>query len=133
MIDSNVILDLVSDDKIWATWSIKRLEAAATIGPIFVNDVVYAEISVRYERIEDLNFMLGSAGIEVAPIPKEALFLAGKVFARYRKAGGTRLGVLPDFFIGAHAVVAAIPLLTRDIARYRTYFPSIEIISPETH
>lgn len=131
LIDTNVLLDLVTDDPVWAQWSIDQLEAASLRGPLLVNDVVYAELSVRYERIEDIEAVLSEAGIAVAPMPRAALFLAGKVFASYRKAGGTRTGVLPDFFIGAHAAVNELPLLTRDRGRYARYFPSLSLISPE--
>lgn len=131
LIDTNVLLDLVTDDPIWAQWSIDQLEAASLRGPLLVNDVVYAELSVRYERIEDIEAVLSEAGIAVAPMPRAALFLAGKVFASYRKAGGTRTGVLPDFFIGAHAAVSELPLLTRDSARYGRHFPSLSLISPQ--
>ena len=133
LVDSNVILDLINDDGLWGTWSVQQLEAASLVGPLLINDVIYAEISARYERMEDLDDMLDEAGIQIASIPKEALFLAGKAFIEYRRPGGTRLGVLPDFFIGAHAAVSNIPLLTRDVPRYRTYFPSLQIIGPDTH
>lgn len=133
LVDSNVILDMVSDDSLWAAWSVEQLEAASIAGPILINDIVYSEISVRYERMEDLDEMLNEAGIKIVPIPREALFLAGKAFLQYRRSGGSRLGVLPDFFIGAHAAISNIPLLTRDVSRYRTYFPTLQIISPDTH
>jgi len=131
LVDTNVLLDLVTDDPDWAEWSIATLEAAALEGPLCINYVVYAELSVRYERIEDLEAMLDDSGFEIAPPPRAALFLAGKVFAQYRRSGGTRTGVLPDFFIGAHAAVGGIPLLTRDARRYRTYFPALRLIAPE--
>lgn len=130
LVDTNVLIDIATRDLRWALWSLARLEAASLDGPLLVNDVVYAELSVRYERIEDLDRFLDSAAISVVPMPKRALFLAGRVFARYRKAGGTRHGVPPDFFIGSHAMVAGMPLLTRDVARYRTYFPTINLIAP---
>jgi predicted nucleic acid-binding protein len=130
LVDSNVLLDLVTDDQHWAGWSIEQLEAASLRGPLLINDVVYAELSVRYSRIEDLDEFLDAAGLEIAAIPRSALFLAGKVFTRYRKSGGTRTGVLPDFFIGAHAAVSELPLLTRDVGRYQTYFPSLTLIMP---
>lgn len=95
-----------------------------------INAIVYAELSVRFERIEDLDEALDDGQLAMAQIPRPALFLAGKVFQWYRSAGGTRAGVLPDFFIGAHAAVADLPLLTRDVQRYRTYFPSLELIAP---
>lgn len=130
LVDTNVLLDLVTADPHWADWSIAALEAASLQGSLFINDVVYAELSVRYERIELLDEFIGRAGLEMVGLPRPALFLAGKVFARYRRAGGIRSGVLPDFFIGAHAAVARLPLLTRDEGRYRTYFPTVELISP---
>ncbi|EJZ18763.1 hypothetical protein RCCGEPOP_23817 [Rhizobium sp. Pop5] len=92
--------------------------------------MIYAELAVRYERIETLEAFVKAAGLDMTPMPKAALFLAGKVFTQYRKAGGTRTGVLPDFFIGAHAAVQQLPLLTRDVGRYRSYFPSLKLIAP---
>lgn len=130
LIDTNVLLDVVTDDAKWADWSIAQLEAASLTGPLVINDTVYAELSVRYDRIEDLNAFLDEAGLEMTPMPRAALFLAAKVFTQYRRAGGSRTGVLPDFFIGAHAAVNQIPLLTRDIGRYKTYFPSLALITP---
>ena len=130
LVDTNILLDLVTDDPKWADWSLSQLEAASLDGPLLVNDVVYAELAVRYERIEHLEAFIDEAGLEVASIPHTALFLAGKVFMQYRKAGGSKTGVLPDFFIGAHAAVAQLPLMTRDVGRYRTYFPSLKLIAP---
>ncbi|CAH1665048.1 MULTISPECIES: type II toxin-antitoxin system VapC family toxin [unclassified Chelatococcus] len=130
LVDTNILLDLVTNDQDWADWSIEQLETAALAGPLMINDVVYAELSVRYDRIEGLDAFIEDAGLELMPIPRSALFLAGKVFTHYRKAGGSRTGVLPDFFIGAHAAVQGLPLLTRDLKRYRTYFPTVELISP---
>ena len=131
LVDTNILLDLVTDDPVWADWSIRQLDAAAVNGPLVINGVVYAELSVRFERIEDLDEVLNEAGITMEEIPRSALFLAGKVFRRYRAAGGNRTGVLPDFFIGAHAAVSKLPLLTRDIQRYRTYFPTIKLIAQQ--
>lgn len=131
LVDTNVLLDVVTDDPTWADWSIEQLEAAALRGPLLINDVVYAELAVRYERIERLEAFLAEAGIEIAAMPRSALFLAGKVFQKYRKAGGQRTGVLPDFFIGAHAAVDRLDLLTRDTGRYRTYFPTVMLITPD--
>jgi predicted nucleic acid-binding protein len=130
LVDTNVLLDLVTDDPDWSEWSLARLEDAALAGSLLINDIVYAETSIRYERIEDLDTMLADAMIEIAPTPRAALFLAGKAFQHYRAAGGVRTGVLPDFFIGAHAAVAGWPLLTRDPRRYRTYFPKLTLIAP---
>jgi hypothetical protein len=120
LVDTNVLLDLVTNDPDWSDWSLARLVEAALVGPILVNDVVYADTSIRYDRIEDLDAMLAEAMIQIAPTPRSALFLAGKAFQRYRAAGGVRTGVLPDFFIGAHAAIMGWPLLTRDARRYRT-------------
>ena len=130
LVDTNVLLDLVTADPVWANWSIAALDAADTAGPVWINDVVYAELSVRFAEIETLDTMLDEARVDLAPIPRPALFLAGKAFLRYRAAGGGRTGVLPDFFIGAHAAVANWNLLTRDAALYRTYFPTVRLIAP---
>jgi predicted nucleic acid-binding protein len=131
LVDTNVLLDVVTDDPNWSDWSIEQLESAALRGPLLINDVVYAELAVRYERIERLEAFLAEAGLEMAVLPRSALFLAGKVFQKYGKAGGSRAGVLPDFFIGAHAAVNQLDLLTRDTARYRTYFPTVKLITPD--
>ena len=130
LVDTNILLDLVTNDADWADWSQRQLEAAAVRGPVLINDVVYAELSVGFLRLEEVEALLAAAQIELTAMPREALFLAGKVFQRYRASGGTRSGVLPDFFIGAHAAVAKIPLLTRDVRRYRTYFPTVQLIAP---
>ncbi|WP_135470377.1 type II toxin-antitoxin system VapC family toxin [Crenalkalicoccus roseus] len=130
LVDTNVLLDLVTENPAWADWSQRQLEAAAVRGPILINDVVYAELSVGFLRMEEVEETLAIAQVETASIPREALFLAGKVFQRYRAGGGTRTGVLPDFFIGAHAAVARLPLLTRDVRRYRSYFPTVTLIAP---
>jgi len=130
LVDTNVLLDLVTNDAQWADWSIRQLDAAALKGPLLINDVVYAELSVRFTAIETLEEALAEVAISVAAIPRAALFLAGRVFHRYRAAGGTRTGVLPDFFIGAHAAVAGLPLLTRDAGRYRSYFPAVDLVTP---
>lgn len=130
LVDTNILLDLATNDPRWADWSQHQLEAAAVRGPVLINDVVYAEFSVGFLRMEEVDTLLATAQIDMSALPREALFLAGKVFQRYRASGGTRSGVLPDFFIGAHAAVAQLPLLTRDIRRYRQYFPTVELIAP---
>jgi predicted nucleic acid-binding protein len=130
LVDTNVLLDLVTNDAQWADWSIRQLDAAALKGPLLINDVVYAELSVRFAAIETLEEALNEAAISVAAMPRAALFLAGKVFQCYRAAGGTRTEVLPDLFIGAHAAAAGLPLLTRDAKRYRSYFPSVDLLTP---
>ncbi|CAH2603769.1 Type II toxin-antitoxin system VapC family toxin [Rhodovastum atsumiense] len=131
LIDTNVLLDLVTDDPTWAGWSVQQLDAAALRGKLLINDIVYAELSVRFGRIENLEALVDEAGLIVTPIPRPALFLAAKAFQRYRAAGGTRTGVLPDFFIGAHAAVAGLPLLTRDPQRFRTHYPTVALITPQ--
>lgn len=130
LVDTNVLLDVVTDDPVWADWSIRQLDAASLRDPLGINDVVYAELSVRFQTIEALETVLREARVTVEPMPRSALFLAGKAFERYRKSGGRRTGVLPDFFIGAHAAVSGFALLTRDAQRYRSYFPTIELITP---
>jgi predicted nucleic acid-binding protein len=131
LVDTNVLLDLVGADPVWSEWSEQQLEAAALRGPLLINPVVYAELSVRFARIEELDAVIEDGGFVLEEIPKPALFLAAKAFVRYRGAGGTRTGVLPDFFIGAHAAVAGLPLLTRDAGRFAGYFPTVRLISPE--
>jgi predicted nucleic acid-binding protein len=130
LVDTNILLDLVTNDTVWVDWSQRQLEAAAVRGAVLINDVVYAELAVGFLRVEEVDAVLSAALVEMTAMPREALFLAGKVFQRYRAGGGTRSGVLPDFFIGAHAAVAQLPLLTRDVRRYRTYFPTVQLIAP---
>jgi len=130
LVDSSVLIDILVDDPNWFDWSLAQLEAAALRGPLLINDIVYAETSTRYAAIEDFEAALVIANMTVVPTPRMALFLAGKAFAQYRRAGGTRTGVLADFFIGAHAVVEQLPLLTRDARRYQNYFPTIKLLTP---
>ena len=132
LVDTNILLDIVTEDSRWADWSERQLEAATFDGPLLINRIIYAELSVRFERIEDLDAVILDGGFLMEEIPRAALFLAGKAFARYRALGGTRTGVLPDFFIGAHAAVNGHRLLTRDVTRYRNYFPNVTLITPET-
>jgi predicted nucleic acid-binding protein len=132
LVDSNVLLDVFGKTPIWWEWSLAQLEEAALHGPLLINDVIFAEASIRFSSIENFEDALTDAGITVAPIPRSALFLAGKASVKYRTLGGVRSGVLPDFFIGAHAEVEKLPLLTRDVGRYRTYFPAVALISPES-
>ena len=130
LIDSNVLLDLMTEDARWFSWSAEALQQAADRHRLVVNPVIYAEVSIRYSRIEDLDAALPRATFDREAIPYEAAFLAGKSFLAYRKRGGTRRSPLPDFFIGAHAAVAGYRLLTRDANRYRTYFPRLSLIAP---
>jgi predicted nucleic acid-binding protein len=131
LIDSNILIDIFGKDPDWWDWSLSQMEAAKLNGPLLINDVIYAETSIRYRTIERFDAALAAAGITVVTIPHEALFLAGKTFIKYRNAGGPRPGALPDFFIGAHAAVQRLPLLTRDVRRYRSYFPTVALIAPE--
>ncbi len=130
LVDTNVLLDVLTDDPVWFSWSERQLELAAMQGAVQINDVIYAELSVRYATVERLDAALARAGVTLVATPRAALFLAGKAFLRYRAAGGHKTGVLSDFFIGAHAAVAVTPLLTRDARRYRTYFPTVELVTP---
>ena len=131
LVDSNVLLDLMTEDERWFPWSAEAVERAADTSRLVINVVVYAEISIRYSRAEDLDATLPRDVFERESIPYEAAFLAGKCFSVYRRRGGTKSSPLPDFFIGAHAAVAGYRLLTRDAARYRTYFPTLDLIAPE--
>jgi predicted nucleic acid-binding protein len=130
LVDSNVILDVFTQDPRWFDRSAAVLARMAGDHELIVNPIVYAEVSVGFERIEELDAALPGESFRREPLPWEAAFLAGKCFVRYRRAGGSRRAPLPDFYIGAHAAVRGIPLLTRDAARYRTYFPRLELILP---
>jgi predicted nucleic acid-binding protein len=131
LIDSNVLIDIFGDDSVWYDWSSRQLRDAIVRGSVFINDIIYTESSIRYGSVAQFEDALTLVGIGIASMPRDALFLAGKTFQRYRRAGGPRTGVLPDFLIGAHAAVAGIPLLTRDARRYRNYFPTLELIAPD--
>jgi predicted nucleic acid-binding protein len=130
LVDSNVLLDLLTDDPAWVDWSSAALATAAEDGPLWINPIIYAEISVRFSRIEDLEDTLPAEDFRRAPLPWEAAFLAGKAFVRYRRRSGSNTAVLPDFYIGAHAAVGGLALLTRDPRRYRSYFPTVAVIAP---
>lgn len=133
LVDTNVLLDVVLDDPTWADWSQRQLDAASLRDRICINSVIYAELSVAFARIEELEAAVADGGFEVEDIPREALFMAGKVFLRHRQRSRAALkwNELPDFFVGAHAAVAGMPILTRDVVRYRTYFPTVELITPK--
>jgi predicted nucleic acid-binding protein len=130
LVDSNVLLDVLEEDPQWHAWSSTALASAADQGPLIINPVIYAEVSVGFERIEVLEALLLPEDFVRAPLPWEAAFLAGKCFLTYRRRGGVRSSPLPDFFIGAHAAVEGLTLLTRDTRRYRTYFPTVSLIAP---
>lgn len=131
LVDSNVLLDLLYRDERWLDWSTGALEEAATFGPLVINPIIYGEVSGGYSRMEDLDDVLPPDYFVRQSLPYAAAFLAGKCHARYRKQGGEKRSPLPDFLIGAHAAVNRFRLLTRDAARYRTYFPTVELLAPE--
>lgn len=130
LVDTNVLLDLVTNDRRWSEWSRQQLDIWAGRGALYVNAIVYAELSIGFRRIDELEELLAATGLRLVDIPRAALFLAGKTFQAYRRAGGTKSGVLPDFFVGAHAAVGGMPLLTRDTARYTSYYPKVPLIAP---
>lgn len=130
LVDSNVLLDVATEDARWFDWSSSTLEEVADISPLAINPIIYAEVSIGFQGIEDLELALPAVVFRRHPLPYEAGFLAGKAFLTYRRRGGRRATPLPDFYIGAHAAVAGYRLLTRDAARYRTYFPTLELIAP---
>ena len=130
LVDTNVLLDVLEEDAEWATWSQAKLEAASATDTLAINPIIYSELSIAFERIEELEAVIAEASLTVEPIPREALFLAGKVFLNYRRARGNKTSVLPDFYIGAHAAVMQWPVLTRDVGRYRTHFPTVTLITP---
>ena len=132
LVDSNVLLDILTEDETWGAWSSDALADAAEVGPLLINPVIYSEVSIRFATVEALEDALPSQDYRREPIPWAAAFLAGKVFLGYRRNKGTRSTTLPDFFIGAHAAVAGVDLLTRDVGRYRTYFPTVSLIAPST-
>jgi predicted nucleic acid-binding protein len=130
LVDTNVLLDVFEDDAEWADWSQGRLDAASATDTLAINPVIYSELSIGFARIEELEAVIKEASLAIEDIPREALFLAGKAFFRYRRSRGAKRSVLPDFYIGAHAAVMQWPVLTRDVGRYRTYFPTVSLIAP---
>ena len=131
-VDSNALLDALTEDPKWGPWSSAAIEAATADGGLLINDIVYAGLAVGFPTIESLDHFVAEVGLKIVPMPRSALYLAAKTHLRYRRAGGTRTSVLPDFFIGAQAAVSSAAVLTRDARRFRTYFPTVELISPET-
>lgn len=130
LVDTNVLLDVFADNAEWSDWSQDRLDSASATDTLAINSVIYSELSIGFSRIEELEAVINEASLAIEEIPREALFLAGKAFLRYWRTRGTKRSVLPDFYIGAHAAVMQWPLLTRDAARYRTYFPTVSLIAP---
>ena len=133
LVDTNVLLDVVLDDLTWADWSQRQLEIASLKGPLIINPVIYTELSMAFARIEELEAVLAEGGFALQEIPREALFLAGKVFLEYRRRSraAVKRNVLPDFFIGSHAAVRGMPILTRDVGRYASYFPTVTLLHPK--
>jgi len=130
LVDSNIVLDVFLNDPKWADWSESKLDKYDQLGILYINSIVYSEISIGFKRIEDLESAIAKAGLQMLEIPKEALFLAGKVYLKYKKRKGTKRTPLPDFFIGAQAAVQNLDLITRDVSRYQSYFPTVKLITP---
>jgi len=130
LVDTNVLVDVLQDDPQWADWSINQMRTQAALHALAINPVIYAEISMSFSTLEALDDVVVTMALELREIPRPALFLAAKAYAQYRRRGGTKSQVLPDFFIGAHAAVEGWPLLTRDASRFRTYFPTLDVVTP---
>lgn len=130
LVDSSVILDVFLADPAWADWSERTLSELSRTHDLFINAIIYTEVSIGFKRIEELEEAVSECGLKMIPMPREALFLAGKAFHRYRRRKGRKVSPLPDFFVGAHAAVEGFHLVTRDIKRIRTYFPTVRILSP---
>jgi predicted nucleic acid-binding protein len=131
LVDSCVLLDVITGDRQWADWSASQIAAAMDVGRVVINPLIYAEVSVSYQTVEELDELLPAADFEREPLPYVAGFAAGKAFLRYRRGGGDKRSPMPDFYIGAHAAVAGYRLLTRDVRRYQTYFPAVDIVAPD--
>jgi len=130
LVDSNVLLDIATNDPVWGDWSAQALNEVAEHSNLIINPIIYAEVSIGYATIEALDAALPAVLYQREPLPWDAGFLAGKSFLQYRRQGGLRTSPLPDFYIGAHAAIARLALLTRDTARYRGYFPKVGILAP---
>jgi predicted nucleic acid-binding protein len=131
--DTNILFDLATDDSEWFAWSRDAMQAAASDDSISINPIIYAELSVRYENLSEVDAFLDLIGVQVLDLSNRAAFLAAKAYSKYRLSGGIKTGVLSDFFIGAHASTLGVPLLTRDVRRYRTYFPEVRLIAPQVN
>lgn len=130
LVDTNVLVGVLQDDPQWADWSIAQLRAQSKLHALVINPVIYAEMSLSFSTLEDLDDVVLTMGLALREIPRPALFLAARAYAQYRRRGGSKEQVLPDFFVGAHAAVEGWPLLTRDASRFRTYFPTLDVIAP---
>lgn len=131
LVDTNVLVDVLQNDPQWADWSMAQLQAQSKVHRLSINPIIYAELSLTFSTVEALDAVISSMELDLLDIPKPALFLAGKAFVQYRQGGGARTNVLADFFIGAHAAVSGLPVLTRDTRRYQSYFPSINLVTPK--
>ncbi len=131
LVDSCVLLDLFTNDKIWADWSEDTLSRLGQVNTLFINPIIYTEISVGFKRIEELEDAVNGMNLRLVELPREALFLAGKAFLKYRKNKGSKKSPLPDFFIGAHASVSKFNLVTRDVSKFETYFPRVNLLTPK--
>ncbi|HEU0198369.1 MAG TPA: type II toxin-antitoxin system VapC family toxin [Nevskiaceae bacterium] len=132
LIDTDVLLDVFEDDPTWADWSVRQLRAQAQVHELFINPIVYAELSLAFESPDAVDAAIDALELGHQALPRAALFLAGRAFVKYRRAAGAKANILPDFFIGAHAAVAGCGIVTRDAAKYRMYFPGVHLITPET-
>jgi predicted nucleic acid-binding protein len=130
MVDTNVLVDVLEDDPDWAEWSLVQLRAQSQVHDLIINPVIYAELSLAFDSVQRLDRVIASMGISLHDLPRPALFLAGRAFVKYRRAGGSKANVLADFFIGAHAAVIDCAILTRDPRRYRNYFPTVAVLTP---
>jgi predicted nucleic acid-binding protein len=131
LVDTNVLVDVLQNDPQWADWSIAQLQAQSKVHRLSINPIIYAELSLNFSTVEALDAEISRMELDLLDIPKPALFLAGKAFMQYRRGGGLKTNVLADFFIGAHAAVSGLPVLTRDTRRYQSYFPSINLVTPK--
>ena len=129
-VDTCILVDIIDADPVWSDWSSAQLDLWSSRGPLVVNDIVYAELSIGFETVDALDRFVDQSQLDLRRTPRDALFLAARAWQRYRRRGGTRHGVLPDFFIGAHAAVLGIPVVTRDPRRYRTEFRSLRLVTP---
>ena len=130
LVDTNILVDVLENDPDWADWSVAQLQAQSKVHRLVINPIIYSELSLTFSSAEELDEVLDGMKLPVLEMPKPALFLAGKAFVQYRRSGGAKNNVLGDFYIGAHAAVSGLPLLTRDTRRYKNYFPSVKLVTP---
>ena len=130
LVDTNILVDVLENDPDWADWSVAQLQAQSKVHRLVINPIIYSELSLTFSSAEELDEVLDGMKLHLLEMPRPALFLAGKAFVQYRRSGGAKNNVLGDFFIGAHAAVSDLPLLTRDTRRYKNYFPSVKLVTP---